>query len=170
MMPRVSTPLSRPTREELDEDTVVLRSARFTLVVKRLAPGKLLLTAIGYEDGGTFELLTREIEAEVARTGGPVTIYCDLTEETGMSTDSREQWGRWARGRQNNIQGAHVLVRSRLVDMAISLLGLVTGGGALQSYSDPAKFERAIARDVPRFRGLPCYPELVAERAKARAG
>ncbi len=158
-----------PARERLDESTLVLRSERFTLVLKRLAPGKILLTGIGYEDGGTFDALTAELQAEADRAPGGVTIYCDLWEETGMSPDSRERWGKWSRDTARPIVGTHILVRSKIVDMAISLIGLFVGGsGQIQSYADPQKLERVIARDVPGFRGLPRYPELVAERARKR--
>lgn len=158
---------ARATRSTLPDGTVVLRSERFTLAVKRLAPGKILLTAIGYEDGGTFDLLQAELEKEIARTGPPgVTIYCDLTDETGIAPESRERWGKWSKSHgEGAVAATHILVRSRLVDMAISLIGLFVGGGGMQSYADAAKLEAVIKRDVPGFRGLPRYPELVAERA-----
>ena len=52
-----------------------------------------------------------------------------------------------------------MLVRTRLMDMAISVLGMLIGGG-IKTYSDEAGFEAAIARAVPNFRQLPKFADL----------
>ncbi len=52
-----------------------------------------------------------------------------------------------------------MFVRSRMMDMAISVLGMLVGGG-IKAYSDLASFERAIAENVPGFRRLPEYKDL----------
>ena len=52
-----------------------------------------------------------------------------------------------------------MLVRSRMMDMAISVLGMLIGGG-IKTYSDEASFEAAIAKPVPSFRKLPKFAAL----------
>jgi len=53
-----------------------------------------------------------------------------------------------------------MLVRSRIMDMARSVLGMVVGGGMIKAHSDVGQFEALISEQVPRFRHLPTFADL----------
>ena len=129
--------------------------------VQRLGPGVVLMTAAGdfqapIEDG-PMQDFERELSAH-----GSLVLYLNLMDRKRVENSSRKQWTDWASANRERLQ-AHLLMKSKLVGMAINVMAMLAGGLPLTTYADVASFERAIAKDVPGFRRLPQIP------AKARA-
>ena len=146
-------------RSTLADGSLCFRTSKFSQVVTRLGPGHVLVAGIGYNDGRCAPLITEELDRMIARAG-KLTPFVDLSRQTGQASVGREWWAEWAKKNRPNLVGTHMLVTSRLMDMAISVLGMLVGGG-IHTYSSPAAFEAAIAEAVPGFR-RPTYPDLPA--------
>jgi len=79
-------------------------------------------------------------------------IFNDWEELTGYTSEARLELTAWTAKNVGSLQGIHVLLKSKLVAMGISVANLATGG-ITKSYSDRATFERVLA-EAMRPRGL----------------
>lgn len=147
-------------RETLNDGTVVYSDDTGRAVLQRLAPGVLLLTSIGEFQVSFTNGPMQDFDREIAEHGS-LAMYLNLLERKAVASSSRKPWTEWAAKNRNKIR-VHVLMKSKLVGMAITVMAMLAGGLQLTTYSDVAELERAIARDVPSFRRLPPLP------AKAR--
>lgn len=146
------------SRSTLADGSLCFRTSKFTQVIGTLAPSYVLVAGIGYNDGRCAPLTTAELDRLLARDG-KLTAFVDLSRQTGQASIAREWWADWAKRNRPALQGTHMLVKNRLMDMAISVLGMLVGGG-IHSYSSTAAFEAVIAQAVPGFRHLPLYADL----------
>jgi len=145
-------------RSKLADGSICFRTSKFTQVVTPLSSGIVLVTGIGYNSGACAPLVTAEMTRAIP-AHGKLTSFVNLSLQTGQASAAREWWAGWVKEQRPHIEGAHILVRSRLMDMAISVTRMIIGG-IIQSYTEPAPFEAAIRERVPSFRGLPKYPDL----------
>jgi hypothetical protein len=143
-------------RESLPDGTVIYGGGGGAAVMMRLAPGVVLLTAHGTFEVSTSEGPMKDFDEELSRHGKLV-LCLDMSNRKSVAKSSRDDWIAWAR---RNRQKLHVLllVQSKLVDMAISVMAMLAGGMPLQSFSDVRAFERAIAREIPGFQRIPAIP------------
>jgi len=146
-------------RSVLADGSQCFRVPKFTQIVTRLAPGYVLVTGIGYNSGECAPLITAEL-ARAIPAGGKVTSFVNLAAQTGQASVAREWWSQWVDQNRAQVATTHMLVQSRMMDMAISVLGMVLGGGMIKAHSDVAAFEALIAAQVPSFRKLPVFPDL----------
>lgn len=149
------------SREVLGDGTIVYGGAAGRGVVQRLAPGVLLFTALGDFDVPLAEGPMADFDREIEEHGSLV-LCLNLLERKAIASGSRKPWTEWAAKHRGKIH-AHLLMRSKLVGMAISVMAMLAGGIPLTCYSELADFEEAIARLVPGMRRLPPIP------ARARA-
>lgn len=131
-------------------------SLRVRIVV--LKPGFLLVTAAGSAIQPNDRLvevgLLREFEVEIGRAG-MLTVFVDLREMTRMAGDSRELVATWMRKYKPQLNPGHILLRSKLMEMAISILGMLVGGGMFATYSRPQAFLDVVRAVAPRITALP---------------
>ncbi|MES1175737.1 MAG: hypothetical protein ABUL62_15555 [Myxococcales bacterium] len=146
-------------RTTLADGSTCYRSHKFTQVITRLAPGHVLVTAYGYNSGESAPLITAHMAYEIPQ-GGTLSAYVNLTHETGQASAAREWWADWNKQYKNELNPAHILVRSRIMEMAISVLSMIVGGGKINAHSSEATFIAVIAQAVPGFRQLPKFPDL----------
>ena len=139
------------------------RSSKFTTVFTHLAPGTVLTTAIGYNTGDSAPLLTAEMTKAIP-PGGKLFTFVNLSLQTGQASAAREWWADWVKRNREQLGPTHMLVRSKVMDMAISVTAMIIGGGMIKSHSSLASFEAAIATQVPGFRSLPVFDDLPAQR------
>ena len=135
------------------------RCSKFTQVITQLAPGAVLVTGIGYNSGQCAPLVTAEL-SRVIPTAGKLSAFVDLSGQTGQASSAREWWGDWAKQNRPQLATTHMLVRSRMMDMAISVLVMIIGSEMVKTHSTRISFEAVIAERVRGFRGLPSYPDL----------
>lgn len=150
---------SSTQRSALADGSTCYRCLKFTQVVTRLAPGHLLLTGIGYNSGESAPLITADMGHEIPKDG-KLSVYVNLSAETGQTSAAREWWADWVKLHRPKLNSTHFLVRSRIMEMAISVLGMIVGGGNIKAYSSEANFIAIVAENVPGFRQLPSFPDL----------
>ncbi len=146
-------------RSMLADGSLCFRTSKFTQVVTVLAPGFMLVTGIGYNSGECAPLITAELRRAFPQTGKLAT-FVNLAGQTGQASVAREWWGEWVKQNRAQLTVTHMLVRSKMMDMAISVLGMIIGSGMIKAHSDVLTFEAAIRAGVPRFERLPKYADL----------
>ncbi len=145
-------------RSVLLDGSLCFRTTKFTQVVTRLAQGRMLVTGIGYNDGRCAPLITAEMARAIPKSG-KLFAFVNLSAQSGQASIAREWWADWVKANRVQLEPTHMLVRSRMMDMAISVLGMLLGGG-IKTYSEQAPFEAAIAEVVPGFQHLPAFKDL----------
>ena len=139
------------------DGSVLFTGTDLCLRVAVLKPAFMLITASGgaksIEDSAVERAVLREMDLELARSG-MLTIFCDLREMTRMAADSRETFGAWGKRHQKRINASHVLIRSKLIEMATALIS-VLAGGVLKTYTRPQAFLEAIRAVAPKLTELP---------------
>lgn len=131
-----------------------LEGKRATMVVTRLAPGLVLITVRGYNDGELLEQLHRIVDAEIAVSGGGAT-FIDSRLQTGASPEARDASARWAKNMGATLRSSNLLFSSKVLEVIVAAANFMIGGGKTKAYSDVRKFEMAIEREIPGFTILP---------------
>jgi hypothetical protein len=126
------------------------------LGMARLRPGVILLTQVG-DDEAVTRAMAGEIEEEIQRSGS-LTMFADIRGVLHMSPEVRDFSLSWGRRHRSDIKLATILVGSKVVAMAMSLLAMVLGGGLIKIVSDVRTFEELVRDKVPEFGGLPAAP------------
>lgn len=95
----------------------------------------------------TAELYTGAVEIMARRLAVRPTLrmFADLGDIEDYDAGFREGWAGWFRAHRQSIGELHVLFRSRLVGIGLTVIGVATGGRIL-TYSDRAAFERVVPR------------------------
>ena len=118
-----------------------------------LARGVVLLVQVGNSDAVTlasFEELTAEM-----RRAGSLTVFADARGTKRMSPEIRDAAVKWANENRSSLRTTTVLVGSKLMEMAMSVLAMLVGGGLMKTVSELSEFERRIRQHAPNFSGLP---------------
>jgi hypothetical protein len=80
---------------------------------------------------------------------GQIDFFFDTEAMKGYEPQFREQMTQWHKRLKPSTRSANVLIKSKMVAMAISIANLVTGG-ILKAYSSRSEFEAALAAAVER--------------------
>jgi hypothetical protein len=146
-------------RSVLADGSHCFRTSKFTQVVSALGPGAMLVTGIGYNSGQCAPLVTAELTRAMP-AGGQLSAFVNLSEQTGQASIAREWWADWAKQHRSQLTTTHMFIRSKMMDMAISVLVMLVGSEMIRTHSNRTTFEAAIAERVRGFRALPTYPDL----------
>lgn len=151
--------------EYMRDGSLRLSSAECSFVFTRLRPGAILLSIFG-KDAGQFEALPfAELEAETGRFGLPLELFVDTRSAHGVPPRVTEAWTSWFVAHQAALKRVSILVGSRPVRLAVSMVQHFSRtGGLMAIYSDTAEFELAIARTARGFVKLP-PPGIATEPA-----
>jgi hypothetical protein len=146
------------------DGVVLLVGTTIQFRVAVLNPGVILLTGGGSrsaspEDAQAELAMLKELDSELQRASS-LTVFADLREMPRMSAQSRDVATTWMRDNRPKIKASHVLVRSKLVEMAMSIVGMVVGGGILKLYSRPDVFLGLIRASAPQLTALPTLSAL----------
>ena len=103
--------------------------------------------------GRMSESFAGNIEASVAEriAAGQVDLFFDTEKMTGYEPRFRAQMTAWHEALKPRTRSAHVLVSSKFVAMAISVVNMVTGG-LFRSHTNRATFDTELDRAVARAR------------------
>jgi hypothetical protein len=85
------------------------------------------------------------------REHGHVTFFVDLYDGKMASTGFREQMTEYLKSKGPRLRGSHMLLRSKLWEMAITVAQLVIRDQTLHVYSSIAEWEAVGRRQVPGF-------------------
>ena len=151
-------PKALPLRQVQPDGAVLLTGLAIQFRVIVLKPGFMLLTAKGgaqsAQDAAAERAMMREFELELERSG-MLTVFADLRETSRFGAETRETTVAWMRKHQARLNASHVLVRSKLIEMAITIVGMLVGGGIIKVYSRPQAFLEALQSVAPRIATLP---------------
>jgi hypothetical protein len=154
-MPELVT-TATATRTLAGEDRVRITGGGHVALFTRLAPGMLLVTERGTQTPETRALMIREVEAEISASAPvPVAVFIDVRASSRMDAGGREEWSNFGKRRKNELQGVVVLVQSKLLEMAFSIMAMFLGGGAIRIVSSEDQFLNEIRQKGPRLRTLP---------------
>ena len=130
--------------------------------VATLKPGFVLVTAHGEalteRDGRAEQAMTAELDRELERAG-QLTVFADLRESPHMPAKSRDMVAKWMRRHQARLNTSHVLVHSKIMEMAMSMVAMLVGGGMVKVYSNADVFMKVVRKAAPKLSELPVVPE-----------
>jgi len=128
-----------------------------------LTPGVMLVSARGEvvddEDVRAEAALLVEFDRELERAG-TFTVFADLRESVRMPAASRERIAQWTRRHQARLLPSHVLVRSKLIEMALSIIMMLVGGGLFKVHTNSQTFLALVKKTAPKLTELPRAPSL----------
>jgi hypothetical protein len=134
--------------QALPDGSTQWTAGSFVAVFRQLAPGVIYVASAGNVDL-FVAAMGRSLDEEIARTGR-IRIFANLLEATRISGEARDAWAAWSKTAKSQ-KSCLCLVRSKLVDMGVSLIGYVSGSD-LKSTSDIGAFENAMRLAAPGVR------------------
>jgi hypothetical protein len=124
---------------------------RSVLMVREIAPRVLYLKMSGFHDDVS---VPKEFSAWFQRRttdGVPVDMFWDTTDTTGYKSECRAELERWQKDARPRLASCTVLVRSRLMEMAIAVTNLLLGG-MNKATRDREKFDGLIKLAIEKSR------------------
>lgn len=148
-------------RRPLADGAVLFVGPNLRVRVAVLKPGVVLASAhgevIGSEDSRVEAAVLAELEAELQRAG-TLTLFADLRQSPRLPAASRDKLAQWARRHEGRLH-SHVLVQSKLLEMAMSLITMLVGGDVLETHTRPQAFLALVKKVAPTLTKLPSVPE-----------
>ncbi len=132
-------------RRELS-DGFTLTDAQTVLTVRRPAPHVELIRCDGYAQNIYLELLLAN-RTKILAECGKIALFDDLLLLRGYDSNVRVQLTDWSRKNKKSIVAFHILTRSRLVAMGVSVANLALGGH-IRAHTLRASFEDALNREI----------------------
>ena len=108
-----------------------MEDVRGSARLSRLAPGILLFVCTGTLPPNFYEPMVAVAQREMDRHGA-VVMFVDGWELHSVATDFRESWTAWFKAHKKSCR-MHLLVRTKLMEMAASLAGLFVGAHLVTS-------------------------------------
>jgi len=115
------------------------------------APGVLYTRVSGHADIQCARLAMNAFDRLAASTSDPIEVFHDWERVTGYDSEVRTEYTRWSRPHLHRLGGLHVLIRSRLVAMAISVYRAAVGA-VITAHYDLREFDKARAEAILRRR------------------
>ena len=132
----------------------VFTTEQGTLYLELLNDRTALVVARGRMNVVLMRHTLEFLEAQIEKKLGFIDVFMDASEMAGLDGEARalsEQWGK----RFPGTMCCHVLFRSKLLDLAISLLRLAVRNSAIESYSSEQAWETRVAQHAPGFARKP---------------
>jgi hypothetical protein len=144
------------------DGSVVLAGPHLRVRVEVLKPGVVLASAhgevVGPHDVSAETALLAELELELERAG-TLTLFADLRQSPRLPAASRDRLAQWARRHQGRLLPSHVLVQSKLLEMAMSLITMLVGRDVFEIHTRPQAFLAMVKAVAPNLSKLPSVPE-----------
>jgi hypothetical protein len=149
-------------RHTQPDGAVLFLGTHLRVRIAVLKPGFVLATARGEvadaEDASAETAVLAELERELERTG-TLTLFADLRESRRMPSASREKIALWMHRNQARLRPSHVLVSSKLLEMALSIITMLVGSGSVKIHVNPQKFLDLVKQWSPTLTELPRVPD-----------
>jgi|SRR6478735_9937091 len=149
-------------RKVLGDGAILFSTSQSITRVERIASGVILCTSVGRSVVTLDEAVMEELERDVAAARS-VVMFCDLRGLTRMDLATREKAAAWGRKHHGKLT-VHVLVTSKLVELALSVISMVVGT-PVQFYARESGFLAAVQKQVPAVRSLPVVPPPTTKQA-----
>jgi len=148
-------------RRAQPDGSVLFCGSNLCVRVSVLKPGVVLATARGevvdHEDVRAEAALLLECDRELERAGS-LMMFADLRQSPRMPSASRERIAQWTRRHQTRLLPSHVLVRSKLLEMALSIITMLVGSGLFKVHTNPQTFLALVKKEAPKLNELPRIP------------
>lgn len=159
-------PTAKPDPAEMrrvqPDGSVLFCGTSLCIRVAILKPGVVLVSARGEvadaQDSRAEAGVLAELDLEFDRAGR-LTLFADLRASARIPAVSRENLAKWLRRHQARLLPSHVLVRSKLVEMALSIITMLVGSGVFKIHSDVQTFLGLVKKVAPKLTELPRVPE-----------
>lgn len=152
--------LARIRRVQPDGSVLFCGSHLFVRVAV-LKPGIVLVSARGEviddEDVRAEAAMLAEFDHELERAGS-FTVFADLRESQRMPAASRQRIAQWTRRHQTRLLLSHMLVRSKLLEMALSIITMLVGSGLFKVHTNAQTFLALVRTAAPKLTALPKVP------------
>jgi hypothetical protein len=152
---------SAKTRQVQPDGAVLFCGTNLRVRVAVLKPGCVLATASGEvidaEDARAEDGLLAELDGELERAG-TLMFFADLRGSPRMPAGSRAKVALWIRRHQARLGACHVLVGSKVLEMALSIIMMLVGGGLFEVHSRPQPFLDLLKKAAPKLSELPRVP------------
>jgi len=151
-------PDSAQIRRVQPDGSVLFCGPNLCVRVAILKPGVVLATARGEvvddDDVRAEAALLLECDHELERAGSFM-MFADLRESPRMPAASRERIARWTRRHQARLMPSHLLIRSKLLEMALSIITMLVGSGLFKVHTNSQTFLALVKKVAPKLNELP---------------
>jgi hypothetical protein len=141
---------------------VLFRGPNLRVRVAVLKPGVVLASAHGEvvedKDVSVEAAVLAELESELERAGS-LQVFADLRQSPRVPAASRERLAEWLQRHRKRLLPSHVLVQSKLLEMAMSIISMLIGSGLFEIHTRPGPFLALVKRVAPQLTELPVAPE-----------
>ncbi|MES1175632.1 MAG: hypothetical protein ABUL62_15030 [Myxococcales bacterium] len=130
-----------------------------------ITPGVVLVSASGEVLDATDTSIEAAVLAELDRElerASTLTLFVDLRQSPRMPAPSRNLIAEWTRRHRVRLLPSHVLVRSKLLEMAFSIIMMLVGSGVFNIHTSAEDFLRLVRKVAPKLAELPRIPERAA--------
>jgi hypothetical protein len=117
-----------------------------------LGDGLLLSTCRGIQSDAFAALIIADGTKQLKQHGRCV-FMVDATRSSRMTTQFREQMTAWFKDNKGKVR-VHMLIKSKLLEMALNVANLIIGMDAARAYSRASEWEAAGRAESPKFRRL----------------
>lgn len=121
------------------------------------APGVLYTRAEGQADIECALHAMQAFDRVAAATTEKVEVFHDWAGITGYTAEVRSTYTRWSKSHVERLGGVHVLIRSRMVAMAVTLVSAAVGG-VISAHHDRIAFDKLRAEAILRRRRIVDMP------------
>ena len=132
--------------ERLDRSTESWRDDRGTLTISAPRPGIVLQRFEGYARVPMADAIIERLDVEIA-AHETIYVFDDWFEAVGYDSEVRLKLTEWTRRHASDVRETHVLFRSKLIAMGLSVASLALGR-QIHTYARRIDFEKALAKVV----------------------
>jgi len=129
---------------------ILVESARGSAHLIALAPGLLLYHCTGFLSAKFYAPMVAMAQRE-RDAGRSLVMLVDGWELSAIDTGFREAWTNWFKLHKQHFR-MHLLVRTKLMEMAASIANLFTGLSVITTYSNIEAWEGICRQHNPGFR------------------
>lgn len=138
-------------REELERETLYIRSPTLTTYSRRIAPGVIVMRQFGADASDAMAgLMMREL-VRIIEKDGSIAPYVDMRGITRFDAGSRKVWTEFFQKYRKAMRPACGLINSKLIEMATALIGLAVGSDITRTTTSEQEFLELIAKVDPTF-------------------
>lgn len=123
-------------------------TSRGVMLIRRPARHVEVISGHGFAEEAFIEPILASRD-EIVLECGEIALFDDLERVTGYDTAVRVRLTAWGREHRSHIVAHHILTRSKLVAMGVSVASLALGG-AIEAHSRRDSFDGALRGQVKR--------------------
>jgi hypothetical protein len=137
-------------RKNETADALHLSTPKATMVLTRLGPGLVLLSATGHDIGQFGEAPFEWLERDMGRHGS-VEVFVDMRDLFNATQTVADHWSKWIQRHRSHLRRMSLLVSSKYVRMTVEVAKLFSRTGELMRiYTDAPAFSDAITQALGR--------------------